>query len=104
MWISWLRLRLVRAHEARIDERSMKRWILFSGLFLLSCQAIRAQTAPLWINRSSIIAPPAVAPQVDAVTFVNTREGIINISFPGDYLPLFDTTSTLNLTNDGFMS
>ena len=83
----------------------MKQRFLLIGLCLYSSASVFGQTASAWINNSSIICPPDIAPQVDAISFINNRFAVLSISFTnGDYLPVFDTTSTLNFTNHGFMS
>src|SRR5437879_1754426 len=91
-------------HLARIRD-TMKRCLFITCLCFSTAQGVRAQTAAAWINNSSIICPPAIAPQIDAISFINNRSAVLSITFTnGDFLPLFDTTSTLNFTNHGFMS
>jgi hypothetical protein len=88
-----------------IVEHMMKRWLVCSGLGVFLAGSVLGQTAQSWVNNSSIICPPEIPPVIDAFNFVNNRSAIISLTFTNaDYLPLFDTTSTLNFTNHGYMS
>src|SRR4051812_8684857 len=83
----------------------MKRWLVCSGLGVFLAGSVFGQTAQTWVNNSSIICPPEIPPVIDAFNFVNNRSAILSLTFTNfDYLPLFDTTSTLNFTNHGYMS
>src|SRR6266481_4193906 len=76
----------------------MKRRLLTASLFLALAPWALHAADNFWVNDGVITVPPAVAPQIDALNVVNN--GTISINFTnGDYLPLFDTTSTLNFTN-----
>jgi hypothetical protein len=76
----------------------MKRWLILACLIpALAPVALRAADN-LWVNDAVITVPPEIAPQIDALNVVNN--GTMTINFTNaDYLPLFDTTSTLNFTN-----
>src|SRR5688572_13786338 len=83
----------------------MKRWFFMCSLGLLCLRSALGQTALFWQNDSAIIVPPMIAPQVDALNFINSKTAIISINFTNfDFLPLFDTTETLNFTNRGLLA
>lgn len=83
----------------------MKRWFFVASLILALAPAVSRGADNVWVNDAVITVPPAIAPQIDALNVVNN--GTISINYTNlDYLPLFDTTSTLNFTNgfNGYMS
>jgi hypothetical protein len=81
----------------------MKRWFILGCLAAMMLAQSAFSQAPIYVNDSALVVPPEVAPQVDALTFVNN--GLITIAFTNfDFLPLFDTTRTLNFTNHGVMT
>src|SRR5260370_3230863 len=83
----------------------MKRWLLFCGLATALARPVMGQPAEFWINDGIINAPPDIAPQIDAVNFVNNNTMILNsFGFGLDDRPLFDTSSTLNFTNNGVIT
>src|ERR1043165_1420011 len=76
----------------------MKRWLFVVSLILIVARAGVNAADGIWINDAVITVPPAIAPQIDAFNVIN--RGTISLNFTNaDYLPLFDTTSTLNFTN-----
>jgi hypothetical protein len=82
----------------------MKPKSVLSLLGLLLALVARAQPADTWVNWGVITAPPDVAPQIDALNFVNSNSiSIIFTNFTTNP-ELFDTSDTLNFTNVGFMS
>jgi hypothetical protein len=83
----------------------MKRWFFIASLILALAPAGLNAADSVWVNDAVITVPPAIAPQIDAVSVVNN--GTMSLLFTNaDYLPLFDTTSTLNFTNtfNGYMA
>src|SRR2546423_13689685 len=80
------------------------RWLLSVGMAAAVAPAVLGQPAPLFRNDGVLTIPGNEhLLQVDALNFLNN--GTISIQFTNfDYLPLFDTSDTLNFTNHGFMS
>jgi hypothetical protein len=72
-------------------------------LFCVVCGAAMAQTALYYENDGVVNCPPEVAPQVDALNFIN--RGVFNVTFTNATLnsQLFDTANTVNFTNYGTM-
>jgi hypothetical protein len=78
---------------------NMKRLVLLVSLGVLSALPARA-TSTTYINNSSVISPPAIAPQIDATNFVNNGNFSISLN---STLP-FETWNTRNWTNNSQMT
>ena len=95
--------------EVRIMKAEIK-WKWLAGWLLLAVVGA-ARPATVYDNEAVVQCPPQIAPQVDATTFFNNNQFIINFtnySFTPPYpspLP-YETSDTLNYTNTpvGFMS
>src|SRR5947209_16134000 len=81
----------------------IKRFLLSAGLMAGFLPAAFGQS-PLFRNDGILTIPGDESLlQVDALNFLNN--GTITILFTNfDYLPLYDTSDTLNFTNNGIMS
>jgi hypothetical protein len=76
----------------------MNRRLLTTGLILALAPSVLRASDSTYIWDGVKIAPPDIAPQIDATTVINN--GTISVDFTNfDYLPQFDTSSTLNFTN-----
>ena len=78
---------------------------LFCGLLALALGPMAwSQTPDLYENWGLVQAPPEIAPTIDASNFVNHAEFYINFTNYVLGLPVttppFETSSTLNYTND----
>src|ERR1041385_5568065 len=82
----------------------IKRCLLSLGLAVMAVPALFAQPSPLFRNDTVLTIPgDEHILQVDALNFLNN--GTIRILFTNlDFLPLYDTSDTLNFTNHGLMS
>ena len=58
----------------------MIRKLVFGVLWLALGQLSWGQTAGLYVNDSIMVAPPAIAPNVDATNFVNHNVFVINFT------------------------
>lgn len=77
---------------------------LFAILQLFGALLASAATSPIYINRGPVQSPPDVAPQIDALAFVN--ESIFNVNGYATYgyYPLpYQTLNTRSFTNNGAM-
>ena len=78
-------------------ESVMKFRLPLSVFTLLSAFLATAATVPEYVNTGSVLSPPASAPQIDAVTFIN--EGTFEINdFSPSPLP-YSTANTLHFRN-----
>ncbi len=86
----------------------MKRLTTLILFCLLAVPMVQATTSPFYINNGvvSIIAPPQIAPVIDATTFVNN--GLFNITNANGFgvtaPPPFETQNTLNYSNRNSMT
>jgi hypothetical protein len=78
----------------------MKQKLLAVLAVLALAPAALSQPDDVWENWGIIQAPPDIAPQIDAITFINHK----GASFQVSGTVLFDTSDTLNYTNQGVMT
>jgi hypothetical protein len=94
--ITTVLLKITAPGAALMKRLSM---ISLAGLLLAFSPAARSQPSQSWDNWGTVQVPPAIAPQIDAVTFFNHQGAIFNVADT----TLFSTADTLNFTNQGTM-
>ena len=82
----------------------MKR-IAVSALVALGLGSLAsAQPMPFYVNDGVVTSPPDPAPQIDALNFVNNNTFTIIITNFAINSQLWDTSDTINFTNNGVMT
>src|SRR5436190_24314658 len=86
----------------KVDSMKQKFFAAVGALVLGFSPVALGQPSQVWENWGQINVPSDTypyAPQIDAVTFINHAGALFNISG----ISLFDTSDTLNYTNQGRM-